>query len=55
MPCSGCRVIARLMRERDEARAMLASANINMTNTAAAAAAVNRNHRCVVTFPLGYL
>ena len=39
LPCSGCRVIARLMRERDEARAMLASANINMTNTAAAAAA----------------
>jgi hypothetical protein len=28
---AGCRVIARLMRERDEARAMLASASVNMT------------------------
>ena len=32
-PCSGCRVIARLMRERDEARAMLASATASMTVT----------------------
>ena len=34
----GCRVIARLMRERDEARSMLASASVNMTAHATAVA-----------------
>jgi hypothetical protein len=49
---SGCRVIARLMRERDEARAMLASATASMTVAQPSVAATRCVRHALCTYVL---